>query len=79
MVFAWSAIRSISEMVYSKVFRIKIIRGLIDVLCETGAIGVFVKNPETTKVKGGVACPELTITGIQDYQYVYDFIVSKLK
>lgn len=64
---------------YDKVFRVKVIRGLIDVLCETGAVGIFIKNPETTKFKGGVACPELTITGIQDYQYVYDFIVSKLK
>lgn len=71
--------KRVQHIRYDKVFRVKIIRGLIDVLCETGAIGVFVKNPETTKLKGGVACPELTITGIQDYQYVYDFIVSKLK
>lgn len=64
---------------YDKIFRIKIIRGLIDIMCETGAVGVFIKNPETTKVKAGVACPELIITGVHEYQQVYNFIISKLK
>lgn len=69
-------LKSVTFISYDRITDVHMSRGFVDMICKTGSVHIDTASGNTVD---GTSVPELSISGVAEYEEIYDFILSKVK